>query len=145
MTGHRVPLTQAERVAKRFGGIGALHRAICAHTGFVSRSAVYKWLADKERGGSGGRIPAQAIARVCSAALSEGILLTSEDLDPRPLVVALDRYARERARDEGHWDRPVVSTETSEVAPDHAPPDETRDQFLERTGWKKPRETKGEE
>lgn len=79
------PRTQAERLFAKFGGVPRLHRAL-ADAGFVRNiSSIYRWNLPREAGGTGGIVPGQSWPQVHRAARYEGIVLTSEDMDPRKI------------------------------------------------------------
>lgn len=78
------PLTQADRVVLRFGGVKALTEALAAIGKPRSIVTIYRWNHPKEKGGMGGVIPSCALPDILEAARHEGILLTSDELDPRP-------------------------------------------------------------
>src|SRR4051812_8862454 len=75
--------TQAERVIAKFNGArklaAALQRVSSRHP-----SRVYRWTYSTARGGTGGLIPSSAMADVFRAAVLEGVVLTADDVDPRP-------------------------------------------------------------
>jgi hypothetical protein len=71
--------TQAGRVIKRFGSAYRLAKI----TG-LSFTTVYRWCYPRSAGGSDGVIPRTALPRVLAAATQNGIVLSAEDLDPRP-------------------------------------------------------------
>lgn len=79
---------QAERVIRRFGGARNLARALLDIGIKQSPSSIYKWTYPKERSGTDGIIPTAQMKQICEAARIQGILLTSEDLDPRPIPIA---------------------------------------------------------
>jgi hypothetical protein len=77
--------TQAQRVIAKFGGIPALVRALGAAGKARDAANVYRWTYPKtKKGGTGGLIPSSAMADVLEAARLDGVLLTPEDIDPRP-------------------------------------------------------------
>ena len=76
--------TQADRVIRRFGGVGRLTRALKFICKDKTRLAIQKWRWPRHKGGSGGIIPGCAIMDVIEAARVAGLVLTPEDLDPRP-------------------------------------------------------------
>lgn len=77
--------SQAHRVIAKFGGVRDLCRSL-AHVGTDVRdpSAVYRWTYPKPQG-TGGLIPNPAIPGILRAARYEGVMLTDDDLRPRPL------------------------------------------------------------
>lgn len=77
------PRTQAERLFAKFGGVPRLHKAL-ADAGMPRNiSSIYRWNLPRETGGTGGVVPSQSWPQVHRAARYEGIVLTSEDMDPR--------------------------------------------------------------
>jgi hypothetical protein len=77
-------MTQACRIIKKFGGAEALAEAL-SNVGLErSKHNVYRWTYPREKGGTGGVIPTPSLPHVLLAARNEGILITREDLDPRP-------------------------------------------------------------
>jgi len=81
--------TQAERILAKFGGarrLFALLKAVGA-TRYSDPTAIYKWTYPKAKGGTGGRIPTAAWPEILLAARAEGILISSEDMDPRPKAI----------------------------------------------------------
>lgn len=70
-----------QRVAARFGSYSALARALRSVGYQVGASSVSQW---STRGG--GLIPSIAMKKVLEAAYTTGIILTSEDLDPRETI-----------------------------------------------------------
>lgn len=76
--------TQAERIIKKFGGARRLAEALKAIERPYHHTTIYKWTYPKEVKGTGGIIPTAALPDVVMAARAAGILLSSEDLDPRP-------------------------------------------------------------
>jgi hypothetical protein len=81
------PLTQAERVIARFGGVPGLVRALRQAGFHKQRAAIYKWTYPKSRGGTGGLIPTSAMHEILVAARMEGITLTAQDWDPKGEVL----------------------------------------------------------
>lgn len=68
-------MSQAQRVIAKFGGVPALAKAAG-----LSLNSVYKWTYPKERGGTGGLIPADKLPVVLDAAAAAGIEITVDDL-----------------------------------------------------------------
>jgi hypothetical protein len=87
------PLTQAERVIAKFGGVPELHAALKRNGINRYRTSLYKWKSPKPIG-TGGTIPRQALQEVCEVAIKEGIILTAEDLDPRGDLGLIRRQSR---------------------------------------------------
>lgn len=77
--------SQAERVVRKLGGCSHMSH-IAFETGVkLDKTIISRWTAPlDERGGTGGLIPTEHMLTVLTVARYEGILLTSEDLDPRP-------------------------------------------------------------
>lgn len=76
--------TQAERIIRKFGGVGYLFKALQAVGEYRSRTTIQRWKFPKGfHRGSGGIIPTQSLHAVSKAARYEGIILTAEDFDPR--------------------------------------------------------------
>lgn len=71
--------TQADRVIEKFEGAPRLAELIGRDD-----STVYRWTYPREKGGTGGVIPGNALVLVIRAAKQEGILLTDADLSPLP-------------------------------------------------------------
>lgn len=76
-------LNQAERVIRKFGGAARLCLILKALGKPRALSTIYRWGYPDEAGGLGGLIPHTALPDVLAAARVEGIVLSSEDLDPR--------------------------------------------------------------
>jgi hypothetical protein len=83
-TGAKQKLSQAARVAIKFGGVTKLAKA-CDPP--YDPSTCFKWLYPKSKQGTGGLIPSHAMKRVREAARREGILLTADDFFPGELEV----------------------------------------------------------
>lgn len=81
------PKTQAFRIAARFGGFPALHRALVALGDERNRrrsiSCIYRWNLPRSTGGTGGVVPTRNMPDIIQAARAEGISLTPDDMDPR--------------------------------------------------------------
>lgn len=79
--------TQVDRVFKAFNGVMGLVRALTAIGRYKSPSTLYRWryARSKKRGagGTGGMVPIQCWPDIFAAAEYEGIILSSEDVDPR--------------------------------------------------------------
>ena len=78
--------SQAFRVISKFGGVTALQTALLQVGLELSRSAIFKWFNEGRSRGNCGRIPAAMWEDILNAAQLEGVFLTSEDMDPRPIV-----------------------------------------------------------
>lgn len=72
-----VPYTQARRIISLFGSPYKMSQYVR-----VSPAQIYKWTWPKEKGGTGGLIPAQAMAEVLRGARLAGILIGPDDLYP---------------------------------------------------------------
>lgn len=83
---HMTTNSQADRVITKFGGPRALRNAMASAGHPRDLVSIYRWRYPKPNG-TGGRIPSSAWPGIHAAARLEGIHLTSEDLDPRPLEV----------------------------------------------------------
>ena len=68
-------LNPAATVLARVGGAGPLAQLLR-----LDRSAVHRWALPKDRGGSGGLIPARHHQRLLALAAAHGIALTAADL-----------------------------------------------------------------
>lgn len=78
-----LPVTQAERVIRKFGGAARLCRLL-RHVGApISTSTVFRWSYSKAKGGTGGVIPSKVWDQIFRAARFEGVVITPEDIDPR--------------------------------------------------------------
>lgn len=77
-------LTQVDRIALIFGGARALRDALVKVGHPRTLFTIYRWNYPASRGGSDGVIPHNIWPGILAAAREQGILLTSEDLDPRP-------------------------------------------------------------
>lgn len=75
--------SQAQRVINKFGNVEKLAKALALVGHPKDVSSIYRWNLSKETNGTNGLIPSSSIPHVIEAARLEGILLTSEDLDPR--------------------------------------------------------------
>lgn len=79
----------AATVLARFGGSGPLAQLLR-----LDRSAVHRWALPKQRGGSGGLIPARHHQRLLTLAAEQGIALTAADLIGSPGARAVPAEAR---------------------------------------------------
>jgi len=80
------PLSSAQRIIAKFGGVSALHRAFAAVGHKAAISQIYRWTTGPERVGTGGIIPSKHHRALFAAARAEGIVLLSSDFDPRKQV-----------------------------------------------------------
>ena len=69
----------AATVLARFGGAGPLAQLLR-----LDRSAVHRWALPKDRGGSGGLIPARHPRRLLALAAAPGLALSPADLIGAP-------------------------------------------------------------
>lgn len=77
--------TQAERVVRKLGGASFMARVASELEEVIDAPSISKWTAPTTvRNGCGGCIPLEHLPLVLAIARAEGILLTAEDLDPRP-------------------------------------------------------------
>lgn len=79
-------MTQTQRIILKFGSVQNLMKALAAAGYSKDPSSIYRWDLPKSKNGTSGMIPSSCLFYVIEAARLEGILLTSEDLDPRPSV-----------------------------------------------------------
>ena len=91
----KLELTQAERIIKKFGGPGRLASILEQIGRSKHRSSIYKWVYPREKGGTGGLVPTAAWPDVFAAARFEGVLITAEDIDPRPQLIKQKRKSPE--------------------------------------------------
>lgn len=79
--------SQAQRIIDKFGGAKRLSE-ILSHVGkprdFVT---IYRWTYPKSVGGTDGLIPTAAWPDIFLAARFDGVVLSSEEMDPRPTPV----------------------------------------------------------
>lgn len=87
-------LTQADRVFAKFGGAAKLHKALHAVGKPRTLTSLYYWNYGPEKGGSAGVIPAHAMNDVLLAARFDGVVLTPEELDPRPVTMKSNLFAQ---------------------------------------------------
>lgn len=81
----RVTITnQAERIIAKFGGARRLAKLMGQIDENEGRkpASVYRWTYPRERGGTGGIIPAAALKTIMKLARIEGIVLSETDLYP---------------------------------------------------------------
>lgn len=69
---------QAKRVIEKFGGEPVVARLLG-----LAPSTVYRWTYPVSKRGTGGVIPAKSLIELLRLARPLGVLITSEDLDPR--------------------------------------------------------------
>jgi hypothetical protein len=82
-------MTQSERIISKFGGVDNLSKALALAGYTKDRTSIYRWKYAKAKNGTEGIIPSFCIPYVIDAARLEGILLTADDLDPRPEIKAV--------------------------------------------------------
>lgn len=70
---------QAERIIAKFGNARQLAAALAEVGAGRDPTAVYKWTYPREKGGTGGYIPAAAVDDVKRAAERRGVQLTGKD------------------------------------------------------------------
>ena len=89
---------QAARVIAKFGGVPLLVAALANIGHPYSKTSIYRWLYPRgKNGGTGGIIPHTALLEVLEAARIEGIIITSEDLDPRRYPVSVSNTLHRQA------------------------------------------------
>ena len=76
-------MNQADRIISKFNGVDNLSKALELVGYPKDSSSIYRWSYPKAKRGTAGIIPSFCLPYVIEAARLEGILLTSEDLDPR--------------------------------------------------------------
>lgn len=93
--------SQAERIIAKFGGPKELY-TIFKELG-VPRAlpTIYKWTHAKEDGGTGGLIPTSVWHDLWRAARYAGVVISSEDMDPRedPPLVRNPRIREHKRKD----------------------------------------------
>lgn len=92
--GNDKPLTQADRVIVRFGGVENLVKALAAVGKPRTKMAIYRWNHPKTKHGCGGVIPGRVWPDLLAAARMEGILLSSDELDPRPTTYRVSKETK---------------------------------------------------
>lgn len=90
--------SQAARIIRKFGGARRLAALLKSINHPIQPAAIYKWTYPKSRGGTGGIIPTRAQGAVIQAARADGIIITSEDMDPRALPIKTKFYYNARQR-----------------------------------------------
>ncbi len=76
--------TQAERVIRKFGGVRRLASVLKAIGKPKNPASIYRWTYPQYLGGTGGLIPTAAWPDILAAARADGIVISSEEMDPRP-------------------------------------------------------------
>lgn len=84
-TDPNAPLTQAHRIILKFGGAIRMAKVMLAAGIDIHASTIYRWTHPRSMGGGGGVIPAHRWDDVVVAARYDGIVITPEDTDPRPV------------------------------------------------------------
>lgn len=92
--GNACPLTQADRIIVRFGGVANLVSALAAIGRPRTKVTVYRWNHPRSKGGCGGIIPSEALPDILAAARLEGILLSADELDPRPTTFSISKATK---------------------------------------------------
>jgi len=83
--GSKAMLTQIDRIVLKFGGVKPLQAAL-KNAGYdVTDITIRRWNYPKKRYGRDGSVPKAPLDAIVRAARLEGIILTPEDLDPRPI------------------------------------------------------------
>ena len=77
-------MNQAERIIGLFGGVPKLEKALLEIERPKDRSQIHRWKYPKNRGGTGGVIPAHVWPDLFLAAETCGVSLPIDCLDPRP-------------------------------------------------------------
>lgn len=90
--------SQADRILYKFGGPRHLRDVLKAIGRPRNLSSIYRWTYPKEDGGTGGLIPTSAWPDLHVAAHFDGVIITSEDMDPRELKLKLHRWQREELK-----------------------------------------------
>ena len=94
-------VTQAERIIAKFGGKRATFTALKNIGRPYNLSTVYRWTYPRRKSsGIGGIIPPDAMRDIVYAARVHGIVLTAEDMDPRPTYVP----PKKRPDGAGRWE-----------------------------------------
>jgi hypothetical protein len=78
----------AKTIIGRCGGPEAVAKMLG-----VSKSCVYRWMYPKERGGTGGHIPAKHQTVLLKRAAESGISLEPSDFFPRTVIEGLPAHA----------------------------------------------------
>ncbi len=82
-------ISQAERVLRKFGGPRRLAVLLKMMGRDRNVATIYKWTYPRDKGGSDGIIPTSAWDDIMAAARFDGIIISSEDIDPRPEPIKL--------------------------------------------------------
>jgi len=83
-TGPPPPIkSQAETLFEKFGNASRLHACLNALKRPYNKATLYKWTYPRSKGGTGGWVPTSAWPDVLAAARYYGVLITSEEMDPR--------------------------------------------------------------
>lgn len=115
-------LTQAERIIHKFGGARELARLFAACGCPRDPATIYKWTYNSgpnRKDGTNGLIPTQAWPDLFRVARYSGVMITAEDMDPRPTLVKIKRE-RESYVSKKSDPQPV----SPEVTPSPPPTDE---------------------
>lgn len=98
---------QAERVIRKFGNARRLWRVLMDLGIRYEVSTIYKWAYPRSKQGRGGMIPSRAWGDILKAARSEGVVITSEDFDPRPMKVDVVRLRYVGKENQRHQKKPT--------------------------------------
>lgn len=93
-------LTQAERVIAKFGGARRLAEAFKTAGFYKGPASIYKWTYPREKGGTAGVIPTKAWPILHKVARLNGVLITAQDMDVRPMRVPGLYNSDARAREQ---------------------------------------------
>lgn len=107
--------TQAERVIARFGGISQLHKALQAIGVKLDKSTIWSWK------NHDGMIAKKRVMQVIEAGHYAGVILTSEDLDPRPTIDPKDLFENHQEDSPEYADVTVVGGNKSRLSKDALP------------------------
>lgn len=80
------PLTQAERILKKFGGARRLAEILTLTGKMKTPSTIYRWTYSREKGGTGGLVPTSAWPDILVAARYAGIVLEDDLISPATFV-----------------------------------------------------------
>jgi amino-acid N-acetyltransferase len=75
--------SQASRLIEKFGGAYKLSKLLGLAGDPRTPATIYRWNYPRSRGGSDGIVPSNAWPAIMRAARLEGLVLTSDDIDPR--------------------------------------------------------------
>lgn len=90
-------LSQASRIIAKFGGVKRTADLL-----ELNRSTVYRWAYGRGKNdGLDGFIPVKQLQKILEVAHREGIIITGDDLDPRPAFL---RHKTANMRDTSEYD-----------------------------------------